>query len=206
MAAHFTVQSAEFVKSATTPGQYPAGLLPEVAFAGRSNVGKSSLINCILRRRKLVRTSKTPGQTQTINFFKVNGALYFVDLPGYGFARVPARIRAQWGPMVEAYLTKRTNLCGVVQIMDVRHPPAPEDLMLWHWLKDIHISVIPVLTKADKIKRGNWDSHVRQAALGLGTAPDRIVLFSAATGLGRETLSERLAALLNPSTSVTGAM
>jgi GTP-binding protein len=193
----FQIKSADFVKSATNVAHYPEDNLPEVAFAGRSNVGKSSLINCILQRRKLVRTSKTPGQTRTINFFKINGSFYFVDLPGYGFARVPVNLRAQWGPMVEAYLTGRKNLKAVVQIIDARHPPTPDDLMLWHWLEEIGTASIPVLTKADKIKRAKWGLHTRQAASGLGAPPERMILFSASTGLGRAALWERLLGLLD---------
>jgi GTP-binding protein len=196
MDAPFLVKSADFVKSATEPGHYPQDRLPEIAFAGRSNVGKSSLINCILRRRKLVRTSKTPGQTRTINFFKINGSFYFVDLPGYGFAKVPVSVRSQWGPMVESYLTNRENLKGVVQIIDARHPPTPDDLMLWNWLRSIRISAVAVLTKADKIKRGNWNLHVRQAASSLEIPPDGIILFSATTELGRDALLARLLACL----------
>ena len=130
MEAVYTIRSAEFLKTAVQPQHYPAHDLPEVAFAGRSNVGKSSLINCLVQRKKLVRTSRTPGQTQTINFFGVNDAFCFVDLPGYGFARVPESIRARWRPMVESYLTGRVNLRGIVHIMDARHLPTPDDIKL----------------------------------------------------------------------------
>lgn len=182
------IKSAEFRTAAVRPGQYPDDQLPEVAFAGRSNVGKSSLINCLLQRRKLVRTSRTPGQTQTINFFLINGQFYCVDLPGYGFARVPMAVRAQWGPMVESYLTGRSNLRGVVQILDARHPPTPDDLKLWSWLTDRGIPAIPVLTKADKVPRGKWDASARQASISLGVQRERFLLFSSETRQGRDEL------------------
>ena len=193
------IKTAEFATSAVRPGQYPASELPEVAFAGRSNVGKSSLINCLVQRKKLVRTSRTPGLTRMINFFLINDAFYFVDLPGYGFARVPENIRAQWKPMVEAYLLGRKTLRGIVHIMDARHLPTPDDLQLWTWLLDRRISAIPVLTKADKIPQGKRSSQMKAAAQALGIPPGRILLFSSATGLGREELMEQIQVLLDMS-------
>ena len=185
------IKSAEFVTSAVKPKQYPPAL-PEVAFAGRSNVGKSSLINSLLRRNKLVRTSRTPGRTQTINFFVVNEVCRFVDLPGYGFARVPESVRKTWGPMVETYITGRESLRGVIQIMDLRHPPTPDDIQLWNWLRECDIPTIPILTKADKIARGRWATHLKQAAQLLGEPPERFILYSSETGEGRDALIERL--------------
>jgi GTP-binding protein len=191
-----TIKTAEFETSAVRPRQYPAVDLPEVAFAGRSNVGKSSLINCITQRKKLVKTSRTPGLTQMINFFKINGAFYFVDLPGYGFARVPEHVRAQWKPMVEAYLLGRKTLRGIVHIMDARHLPTPDDLQLWAWLKNSRIPAIPVLTKADKIAQGKRSAQVKAATQSLGVAREEIILFSSVTGLGRQELLDRTQALL----------
>ncbi|NLI32920.1 MAG: YihA family ribosome biogenesis GTP-binding protein [Deltaproteobacteria bacterium] len=188
----FVITSAEFVKAAVRPDHYPGNELPEVAFAGRSNVGKSSLINCLVQRKKLVRTSRTPGRTQTINFFLINTAFHFVDLPGYGFARVPESIRATWRPMVESYLTKRENLKGIAQIMDARHPPTPDDLRLWYWLLDRRIPSIPVLTKIDKLPRSERRRRLSQAAASLGVGEESIVLFSATTGEGRQILLDRL--------------
>ena len=199
MTTPLVIKSAEFVKSAMSSGHYPPEELPEVAFAGRSNVGKSSLINCLVQRKKLVRTSRTPGQTQMLNFFVINQGFHFVDLPGYGFARVPESVRAKWRPMVEAYLTGRKTLRGIVQIMDIRHPPTPDDLGLWRWLQDRHIPAIPVMTKSDKIKRSQWDTHLKQAALGLGVAVDELILFSAQTNQGRAVLMERLSLWLESS-------
>lgn len=198
MSSSIAVQSAEFVISAVRPAQYPIQGLPEIAFAGRSNVGKSSLINCLLQRKKLVRTSRTPGQTQMINFFRVNGEFLLVDLPGYGFARVPREVRARWGPMVESYLRGRAPLRGVVQIMDLRHPPTADDLQLWQWLRDESIPALAVLTKADKVSPAKRVQHIRQAALVLGIPADRFVLFSASTRLGREALLALLSHWLNP--------
>ena len=128
------VLSAEFVLSAKEPAHYPPAVLPEIAFAGRSNVGKSSLINTLLNRKRLARTSNTPGRTQEINFFRVNDRFAFIDLPGYGYAKVPESIRKQWGPMVETYLRERDTLRLVVLILDVRRDPSEEDLQLIDWL------------------------------------------------------------------------
>jgi len=190
------IKSAEFITSAARDGQYPAEDLPELAFAGRSNVGKSSLINCLVQRKKLVRTSRTPGRTQLINFFNINDSVRFVDLPGYGYAKVSLSMRATWGPMVETYLDSRKNLRGVVEILDLRHPPTPDDLSLWAWLKDKRIPAIAVLTKADKLPRTKWNPLVQAAAHALGIPPDEALLFSAETRQGREELLERIRALI----------
>ena len=188
------IKQARFIISNTDVKKCPPPDRPEYAFIGRSNVGKSSLINCLVQRKKLVRTSRTPGQTQTLNFFLINNGFRFVDLPGYGFAKVPQAVRAKWKPMVEAYLTNRKSLRGVVQILDIRHPPTPDDLNLWNWLRERRIPSIPVLTKGDKVKRGSWAAQLKDVATRLGISPDEIVLFSAETSLGRPELMERLAA------------
>jgi GTP-binding protein len=133
-----------------------------------------------------------------INFFRINEAFYFVDLPGYGFARVPEKVRAQWKPMVETYLLGRRTLRGIVQILDLRHPPTQDDLQLWTWLQDRRIPSIPVLTKADKVPRGKWPSLSKANAEDLGVPQDRMVLFSSVTGLGREDLLERIRVLVDP--------
>jgi GTP-binding protein len=177
------VTRAEFLTSATGPEGYPRGGHPEVAFAGRSNVGKSSLINALLGRRGLVKTSSTPGRTQLLNFFLVNDRLVFVDLPGYGYARVPASVRATWGPMIERYLTARSELTGVVAIFDIRRTPSDEDLALLDWLAAAGRPVVVALTKADKLS-GNERTRQRTViAAALPGGPEPIVV-SAVTGEG----------------------
>jgi len=148
------IVSVEFIKSATAPSGYPQGNLPEVAFVGRSNVGKSSLINTLVQRKRLARTSNTPGRTQIINFFAINQGLMFVDLPGYGFARVPEAVKREWGPMIETYLRERQCLQLVVFILDIRREPSEEDLALKAWLDYYGRKTLFVLTKSDKLSRG----------------------------------------------------
>jgi GTP-binding protein len=180
--------SAEFIKSATDPSHYPEDTFPEIAFAGRSNVGKSSLINALLARKKLARTSNTPGRTQLINFFLVNDKLSFVDLPGYGYAKVPVAVKKSWGPMVEKYLKSRTNLHMVVVILDIRRDPTKDDLSLIRWLYDYNIRPIFVLTKSDKLSKSRV--AMRRRAIGdiLEVSNDVLVIFSAKTREGRETI------------------
>ena len=153
MMANLDVSTARFIKSAAQADQYPVHSLPEIAFAGRSNVGKSSLINTLLDRKNLVRTSSTPGRTQLLNFFLVNEDLCFVDLPGYGYAKVPKAIKKKWGAMIGNYLAKRTNLRGVVLILDVRRVPSEDDIALLKLLGSNGVPVLPVVTKIDKIAR-----------------------------------------------------
>lgn len=180
------ITSAEFIKSAVKPDQYPKTGLPEVAFAGRSNVGKSSLINTLLGRRKLAQTSATPGKTRLVNFFSVNGRFCFVDLPGYGFARVSRAEQQSWGPMVETYLRDSGYLRLVVCILDVRHDPTAQDRDLIEWLRHYGRRQLIVLTKSDKLSRGEALKRRRQIAalLALGE-DDASILFSAQTGEGK---------------------
>lgn len=181
------ILSAEFVKSATLPSQYPEGNLPEIAFAGRSNVGKSSLINAITRKKNLARTSSTPGCTRLINFFVVNNQMSLVDLPGYGYAKVPTASRRGWGPMIEKYLKHRESLKSVIVILDVRRNPSEKDFDLFDWLNHYKIIATVVLTKIDKISRGQ--AKVRQQRirklLALSSDP---ILFSAKTGEGKDVI------------------
>jgi|WetSurMetagenome_2_1015567.scaffolds.fasta_scaffold92106_1 GTP-binding protein len=178
--------SAEFIKSAVKPDQYPKTGLPEIAFAGRSNVGKSSLINTLLGRKKLVQISSTPGKTRLINFFNVNGKLSIVDLPGYGFAKVSRTEQEKWGPMMETYLRERESLRLVVSILDVRHDPTQQDRDLIEWLRHYGRGHLIVLTKSDKLSRGQALQRRKQimADLGLGQS-EMLVLFSAQSGEGK---------------------
>jgi len=189
------IKSAEFVTSAARPQQYPPGTLPEFAFAGRSNVGKSSLINTLVSRKKLVLTSSTPGKTRLINFFRVNDAFMFVDLPGYGYARGPETERRQWKPMIEQYLSNRENLTAVVILLDIRRTPGTEDLQLLGWLDRHEIASVLVVTKSDKLSKS---SQARQLGLIAGTLradPDDWVLFSSKSRQGRDALWKRIADL-----------
>ena len=160
------VKSADFVTSAVKPSQYPEALYPEAAFAGRSNVGKSSLINTLVNRKRLVKTSATPGRTQLINFFTVNDQVSLVDLPGYGYAKVPASVKRNWGPMIETYLKGRETLRTVVLIMDIRRIPGIEEQNFIDWLELYHRTPILVLTKADKLSKSAQKKQ-RQVILSL---------------------------------------
>ena len=182
------ITSAEFVTSAVRPQQYPPADLPEFAFAGRSNVGKSSLINTLVSRRKLVQTSSTPGKTRLINFFRVNGALMFVDLPGYGYARVSEEERLKWRPMIEKYLSSRENLKAVVLILDIRRTPNEEDAQLLNWLARREIATVLVVTKTDKLSKTSQAKQLKIIAGALETDPEELVLFSAKSRQGRDVL------------------
>jgi GTP-binding protein len=181
------VVSTEFIKSATLPSQYPEGKFPEVAFAGRSNVGKSSLINTITRRKSLARISSTPGCTRLINFFTVNNQISLVDLPGYGYAKVSETSRRQWGPMIETYFEHRQSLKYVILILDVRRYPSDQDLALIHWLRHYNIIFMIVLTKIDKVSKSQAKVRLHQIKELLGLTIDPI-LFSARTGEGRDAI------------------
>ncbi len=183
------VLSAEFVLSAKEPIHYPPAVLPEIAFAGRSNVGKSSLINTLLKRKGLARTSNTPGRTQEINFFTVNNRLAFIDLPGYGYAKVPEEIRKRWGPMVETYLSERETLRLVVLILDIRRDPSGEDRQLIGWLEYYRLPFLIVLTKIDKVSRSELGRRQHRIGADLGLSPTTpLISFSAKTGVGRDLL------------------
>ena len=182
-----------FLKSAFHPEEFPPPDRPEVAFAGRSNVGKSSLINRLLERRTLARTSSRPGKTRSINFFSVGKDLYFADLPGYGYAAVSQKVRQNWKGLVEAYLTKRSNLRSVVVIIDIRRELEGGDLDLLSWLKAFQIHTIIVLTKIDKISKGKVNQHVEIISNQLtGESFDHPLIFSAKTGQGRGEVWKRI--------------
>jgi GTP-binding protein len=182
------IKSAEFVTSAVKKAQYPPEVLPEIAFAGRSNVGKSSLINTLVNRKRLVKTSSTPGRTQLINFFNINNNLTFVDLPGYGYAKVPAAVRKKWGPMIETYLSSRNTLKGVVIILDIRRHPREEEQNLIHWLAHYSIASILVLTKTDKLSRTKVAQQHNAIIRALAMEKEEAILFSAKTRRGRDAI------------------
>ena len=193
------IVSAEFILSAHRAQQFPPGAHPEVAFLGRSNVGKSSLLNVLLGRRKLVRTSARPGCTRAVNFFLVNGRWNFVDLPGFGYAAVSRSLKESWGDLVLEYLGGRPNLAAVVFLQDGRRRVGPEELFLWEFLTARHRVVLPVLTKADKLKRGERARQLKQVVEALahfGVRPEGLTWVSASTGEGRDQLWNRLLACL----------
>lgn len=195
--------SAEFIKSAVWPPQYPPAVMPEIAFVGRSNVGKSSLMNTLAGRKKLAKTSNTPGRTQLINFFTINDKISFVDLPGYGFAKVSRSVKKDWGDMMEAYLRERQNLAMVILILDIRRDPSADDLSLRDWLEYYRIPYIAVLTKSDKLSNNQAIGRQRLIKKALGVnAANSSILFSAKTQKGKEELwqflENHLASLENP--------
>ena len=184
---------------AVAPSGYPDSGLPEIAFVGRSNVGKSSLINALINRKALARVSKQPGKTRTINFYNIESHLYFVDLPGYGYAKASKSELAKWGPMIEGYLKKREQLKCIVQLLDIRHPPSALDLQMHEWLRHYNFKMIFVLTKLDKIKRSQVDKHIKiiRTALNLSTG-DVFLPFSSETKQGRDELLDTIQKIINP--------
>jgi GTP-binding protein len=183
------VNQAEFVISAVGPSQYPQDALPEIALAGRSNVGKSSLINKMIARKNLARTSSQPGKTQTLNYYRINEDLYFVDLPGYGYAKVSKTKREQWGKFIESYLMERETLKLVMLLVDLRHPPTKDDQAMFEWLVHSDVPVCVVATKADKIPKGKWAKHAKIVRETLGMRKDDILqVFSSEIGLGKDEL------------------
>jgi GTP-binding protein len=178
------ITSAEFVKSAFDQSHWPTERLPEIAFLGRSNVGKSSLLNSLLQRKGLARTSNTPGRTQSINFFLINSAFYFVDLPGYGYARVSKSMRRDWGTMAEDYLSKRRELVLSIQLVDSRHEPTELDRQLNEWLVHHDKQHLVVATKSDKISRNIFQKQ-RKTISSVFPASN-VLFYSSLTGRGRE--------------------
>ena len=192
--------SAEYSLSVHRADQCPPPGLPEVAFLGRSNVGKSTLINTLLGRKKLVRTSSRPGCTRALNFFLINQRWYFVDLPGFGYAAVSKDLKAAWGRLVLDYLAERPTLAAVVFLQDSRRRPGPEELFLWEFLRDHGRQVIPVLTKADKLKQGERRRQLQLAVTPLvdfGIQPADFIWFSAPKQEGKDRLWERLLTCLD---------
>jgi GTP-binding protein len=188
---------AAFIKSAFQSNQYPPPDKTEVAFAGRSNVGKSSLLNALVNRKNLARTSATPGRTQALNFFRVNDRFIFVDLPGYGYARVSHEVKRSWGGMVETYLGNRPNLKAVVVIVDIRRDLEEDDRTVMARLKQEGKEVIPVLTKVDKLNHKEREARIREMEREIGRiVSQKPILFSAKTGEGRKEIWDRLLSLM----------
>ncbi len=186
------IKSAEFMASATQPDNYPPPELPEIAFAGRSNVGKSSLINKILNRKKLVKTSSTPGRTQLLNFFNINNSVVFVDLPGFGYAKVSKSLRKSWAKMIETFILRRKTLRGVVMILDIRRTPGPEERDSLEWFAVNRIPLLLVATKADKFSKQKREKQRRVIAKALAVPSDAIIVFSAKSGLGTDDVWESI--------------
>jgi GTP-binding protein len=189
------ISSARFVKSATRPDDFPRDQRPEIAFCGRSNIGKSSLLNSLANTRGLARTSSSPGRTQTINFFLIDDRMYFVDLPGYGYAKVPKAIKENWGGMIEGYLRDRRQLKLAVLLVDSRIPPTDSDVVMKQWLDHHQVPNVVVLTKADKISRNQLHQTLRKSADSLQTK--EIIPFSAVTGTGTDEILTRIRAAID---------
>ena len=171
--------------------QYPSTGFPEVAFAGKSNVGKSSLINTMINRKALARTSQNPGKTRTINFYNVEDLLYFVDLPGYGYAKAPKSEQQKWGKMIEGYLLNRNELRAIIMLVDIRHEPGENDLLMYVWLKHYGHNIIIIATKSDKLKRSQLDKHKKMLKNAFGLEKEDILIpFSSETKNGKEELWE----------------
>jgi GTP-binding protein len=191
------IRSLEFIgPMATAEGWRPTNELPEVAFAGRSNVGKSSLLNRLVRRKAFARVSNTPGRTREINFFKVNDAFVLADLPGYGYARIAKSRKAEWLPLIEGYLRMSPALRGVVQLLDVRHKPSDEDLQMLDFLADIGAPTVVVLTKIDKLRASELPERIHEIAVQLQLEDDQMIPFSATTNVGRDELAAALVSLV----------
>src|SRR5262245_46814347 len=191
------IRRLEFIGPMASPtGWRPEARLPEVAFAGRSNVGKSSLINRLVRRKKFARVSNTPGRTREINFFAVNEQFVLADLPGYGYARISKERKAEWRPLIEGYLRRSPALKGVVQLLDARRVPSDDDLQMLEFLADVGTPTIIVATKIDKLTRAERAGRVEELAQQAGVEVDQVIPFSAVSGEGRDELAEAIVALV----------
>lgn len=192
------ITKAEIVISAVSQKQYPTEGIPEIALAGRSNVGKSSFINKMINRKNLARTSSKPGKTQTLNFYKLNDAFYFVDVPGYGYAKISKKEREKWGGMMEEYFQTRETLKAVLLVTDIRHEPTKDDIQMYAYLKHFQLPVVVVATKMDKIPKGKRMKHVNRTIQALNMQQeDAIIPFSAETGEGNDLAWETLRSYLN---------
>lgn len=192
------IRSLEFIgPMASRHGWRPEAKWPEVAFAGRSNVGKSSLLNRLVRRKKFARVSNTPGRTREVNFFLVNNQFVLVDLPGYGYARISKERRAEWRPLIEGYLQTSSPLRGIVQLLDVRHEPTDDDRQMLDFLASVGVPTLFALTKIDKLTAAQRSARIAALTEELGTSEDQVIPFSAVTGEGRDELAEAVVALVD---------
>lgn len=187
-----------------TTKQLPKNDIPEIAFAGRSNVGKSSLINALLNRKSLARTSGTPGKTQTMNYYKVNQDCYFVDLPGYGYAKVNQELKQKWGKMTDRYFKTSKQLRCIFLLVDIRHKPTGDDVMMMNWIRASGLRMVVVATKLDKLKRSQVQKSVKLIKETLDLKEEKLILFSAETKSGREEIWEEIEDILQPKEAVEG--
>jgi GTP-binding protein len=191
------IRNVEFIGGmAEKHGWRPDSALPEVAFAGRSNVGKSSLLNALVRRKSFARVSRTPGRTREINFFRINNGFVLVDLPGYGYARISKEKKAEWRPMIESYLRRTTQLRGIVLLLDIRREPSEDDRAMLDFLAEVEVPTIVALTKTDKLSKAGAQARAGEIARALALQADQIIPFSAHTGEGRVELLEAIASLV----------
>jgi GTP-binding protein len=191
------IRNVEFIGGmAEKHGWRPESPLPEVAFAGRSNVGKSSLLNSLVRRKSFARVSRTPGRTREINFFRVNNGFVLVDLPGYGYARVSKEKKSEWRPLIESYLRRTTQLRGIVLLLDIRREPSEDDRAMLDFLAEVEVPTIVVLTKTDKLSKAAAQERIGAIAGALALDADQIIPFSAQTGVGRVELLEAITTLV----------
>lgn len=192
------INNAQFEISAVKPQQYPAGNLPEVAFAGRSNVGKSSIINSLLNRKAIARVSSTPGKTREINFYNLDRKLYFVDLPGYGYAKVSKEKKESWGDVISTYLDTRHNLALTILLVDIRHLPSADDCMMFDWIKNSNIPYLIVASKADKITRSQLNPSLQAIRKTLGIEDTAgVIAFSSETKLGRDEIWKKIDSIIS---------
>ena len=191
------VNKAEIIISAVAEAQYPDDNLPEIVLLGRSNVGKSSFVNTLIERRNLARTSSQPGKTQTMNFYQINDLFRFVDMPGYGYAKASKTEREKWGKMIEKYLRQRENAAMIFQLIDSRHEPSEDDVLMYEWLTYYNLNPVIIGTKADKISRTNQKKSTNQIAKALSLkSPREVILFSAETKLGKDEVWQRIESVL----------
>lgn len=194
------IKEASFLRGAVGPSQYPDDGFPEIALVGRSNVGKSSLINRLIKRKNLARTSAQPGKTQQLNYYAIQSNIalfYLVDCPGYGYARVSRTEKEKWQAFIEKYLANRVPLVLVLQVIDLRHEPSKDDIAMFNWLMDQDLPVAVVATKADKVPKGKWQAHTDKIMRALGS-PKKPLIFSAESGIGLDQLNALIEELVEP--------